>query len=69
MCSVKIALITAFLVRDPINFNATVTKTNSKELQFMILPSDFVYLGSLALPIVLIATQRESVQNAEKNID
>jgi hypothetical protein len=68
-CSVKIALITAFLVRDPINFNATATKINSKELQFMILYSDFAYLGSLALPIVLIVTKTESVQNAQKIID
>jgi hypothetical protein len=66
---VKIVLQGVSRVRDPTNSNATATKTNSKELQFMIYPSDFVYPGSLALPIVLIVTQRESVQNAEKIID
>jgi hypothetical protein len=67
--SVKTVLQGASRVRDPINSNAIVIKINSEELQYMTLHSDFACLGLLVLPIVLIATQTESVQNAKTNID
>jgi hypothetical protein len=69
ICSVEIVLQAASHVRDLINSNAIATKINSEELHFMILHSDFVCLGLLALVIVQIAIQTESVRNAKTNID
>jgi hypothetical protein len=69
MYSVETVLQGVSHVRDQINSNVIATKINSEELQFMILHSDFAFLGLLALLIVLIATQMESVQNAKTNID
>jgi hypothetical protein len=67
--SVKIVLQGASHVRDLINSNAIAIKINSEELHFMIPNSDFACPGLLALLIVLIATQTESVQNVKINID